>query len=632
MKIKLVGLDEKELSIVSELNRIIPIELSEDGEVINISSLDENCENVIEVKRGNENYIKYKKKHHFFRALGLYIQLSKFGKDNFEKKEKAYIESIGTMIDVSRNAVYKVDEVKKILISMSLMGQNRCMLYAEDTYEVDNYKYFGYLRGKYSKKELKEIDDFAYLLGIEVIPCIQTLAHLKQTLRWEYGREIKDTEDVLLVGENKTYEFIEAMISSVRSCFRSENIHIGMDEAFDLGRGEYLTRNGHVSHKELMIKHLNRVCEITKKYNFKPMMWDDMFLRAGAPNGDYYDVNAVISEEISSNIPAEVSLVYWDYYTNDEEKYKKLFEIREAFNNKIIFAGGCWRWEGYAPTYSKTFITTNAALNQCKKKGINEVFATAWGDDGSETPIHAIMLGLILFGEHGYNEEVDNSWLNERCEFLTGLSSSDFSALEKLDLIETVQVPNLLSLNPSKYLMFQDILLGAFDKHIEGLNLKSHYESLVDEYKTIASKTNNYKDMFIMYSNLSDFLSIKAEVGVKIRKAYLDNNEKELKYIVETVLPDLKKKLKIFHESMRKLWYKECKGHGFEVTDIRLGGVMERINSTIYRLNEYLEGNINKIEELDEERLYFSENITEECKQISFNRYQNIATQNILSW
>lgn len=632
MKLNLIGLSEDILKVVSDLNKVISIELTGQGESVNISTLDDACTNVIEIKRGNENYIRYKEKHHFFRALGLYIQLSKGGKCNFEKEEKAYIESVGVMIDASRNAVYKVEEVKKILINMSLMGQNRCMLYTEDTYEVDGYKYFGYLRGKYSKEELKEIDDFAYSLGIEVIPCIQTLAHLKQTLRWDYAKDIKDTQDVLLVGEEKTYEFIEAMVSSLRNVYRSNNIHIGMDEAFDLGRGEYLTKNGHVSHKELMLKHLTRVCEITKKYDFKPMIWDDMFLRAGAPNGGYYDVNTIITEEIANNIPKEVSLVYWDYYNDDEEKYDKFFEIRKAFNNKVIFAGGCWKWEGYSPTYSRTFITTNAALSQCKKKGINEVFATAWGDDGSETPINAIMLGLILFAEHGYYSEVDNKWLNERCEFLTGLSMSDFTSLEKLDLIPTVESPNVLSLNPSKYLMFQDILLGAFDKHIEGLNLKEYYNNLEKEYKGIAQKTKAYKNMFEMYSKLSKYLSIKSEIGLDIRKTYLEDNREELKNIVKVTLPNLKESLSEFHNSIRKLWYEECKGHGFEVTDIRLGGVRERADSAIYRLNQYLNNEIDKIEELDEERLYFSENITEECKQISFNQYQRIATQNILSW
>lgn len=626
------GLEKEIVNIINEdIDKIIDLELFKNEEV-EVILLAPSSENVIEISKGNKNYIKYKKKHHLFRALGLYAQFLNDRQDTFQIKEKEFIKSVGAMIDASRNAVYKVSEVKKLLVKMALMGHSRCMLYTEDTYELNGYEYFGYLRGKYTKKELKEIDDYAYLLGIEVIPCIQTLAHLKQTLKWDYANEMKDTQDVLLVGEEKTYKFIEAMMSTLREVFRSKNCHIGMDEAFDLGRGEYIVKNGYEPHQSLMIKHLNKVCEIAKKYDFKPMIWDDMFLRAGVSNGSYYDVNTVITNEIVRDIPKEVGLVYWDYYTSEEEKYEKLFKIREKFNNKIIFAGGTWKWMGYAPTYSKTFATTNAALKVCKEKGIDEVFATTWGDDGSEAPLNSMLLGLMLFAEHSYYSNVDEKWLNKRCEFLTGLSIEDFFSLEKLDLIPTVEYPNLKTVNPSKYLIYQDILLGAFDKHIEGLNLKNYYEKLTFEYEKISKKTKEYKEMYTMFAKISDYLSIKSEIGIKLRKAYKEGDKITLNKIVENELTSLSKKLEAFHNIFRDLWYRECKGQGFEVIDIRLGGINSRIKSTAYRLNQYLNNEIDIIEELEEKILYFSSNVTDESKLVPYVRYQHIATQNILSW
>ena len=619
MRVKLVGLNEEMLEAVKGLEELIDFQLynekgsnNENLEIINVSKLPEESENVIEVLREKNNEIRYKKKHHFFRAFSLYLQFLKKGEESFRKSEKTYIDSVGVMIDASRNAVYRVSEVKKILGYMALMGHNRCMLYTEDTYEIEGYPYF---------------------LGIEVVPCIQTLAHLKQTLRWPYGEGMKDTQDVLLVGEEKTYKFIEAMISSLRECFRSKNIHIGMDEAFDLGRGHYLTKHGHVPHQKLMVEHLNKVNEIAKKYDFKPMIWDDMFLRCGAPDGGYYDLDIVITPEIANNIPEEVSLVYWDYYNSDKEKYKKLLDIRDDFNNNIIFAGGCWRWSGFAPNYSKTFETTNAALNQCKAKGIKEVFATAWGDDGSETPIYSIIVGLILFGEHGYYDKVEKEWIDERCKSLTGLSMEDFTSLEELDLVPSVKIPNMEVCNPSKYIAYQDLLLGAFDKHLEGLDLEEHYINLSKKYEEIGEKSERFKLMFTMYSKLAAYLSVKSEIGLEIRKAYLEKDNDALRLIAYNFIPEIQEKLKSFHKSFRDLWYKECKGQGFEVIDIRLGGVMARCDSTMYRIKAYLKGNIDKIEELEEERLYFSEHFGgDDCKLICCNEYQKIATQNILSW
>lgn len=88
-------------------------------------------------------------------------------------------DSFGVMIDCSRNAVPNVAGLKRFFDILSQMGYNLAMLYTEDTYEVENEPYFGYKRGRYSASELRELDDYAASVGIELGPRgIQTLAHL----------------------------------------------------------------------------------------------------------------------------------------------------------------------------------------------------------------------------------------------------------------------------------------------------------------------------------------------------------------------------------------------------------------------------------------------------------------------
>ena len=86
-------------------------------------------------------------------------------------------DTFGVMIDMSRNAVMSLESLKRFLKLLKKMGYNCVMLYTEDTYEVEGEPYFGYMRGRYTHEELKEIDDYCYSIGVEVIPCIQTLAH-----------------------------------------------------------------------------------------------------------------------------------------------------------------------------------------------------------------------------------------------------------------------------------------------------------------------------------------------------------------------------------------------------------------------------------------------------------------------
>ena len=157
------------------------------------------------------------------------------------------------------------------------MGYNFAMLYTEDTYEVENEPFFGYKRGRYSKNELKEIDSYARSVGVELIPCIQTLAHLNAPLHWDEYRPIFDIDDIIMVDEERTYELIENMFRSLAESYTSRKVHIGMDEAHHVGLGRYLDAHGYSNRYELLIRHLNKVCDIAKKYGFEPMMWSDMF-------------------------------------------------------------------------------------------------------------------------------------------------------------------------------------------------------------------------------------------------------------------------------------------------------------------------------------------------------------------
>ena len=230
-------------------------------------------------------------------------------------------ERFGVMIDCSRNAVPSIDGLKKFFTILAKMGYDCVMLYTEDTYEVEDEPYFGYKRGRYSIAEMQEIDRFAASIGIEVIPCIQTLAHLNAIFRWDEYRKIKDIDDILLLDDERTMTLIERMFATLSKSFASRKIHIGMDEAHNVGLGKYLDRHGFGDRYELILRHLNKVCEIARKYGYEPMMWEDMFFRL-ANHGDYYVKEPIaFSDDVVNKVPSDCSMVYWDYYSTDEAIY-----------------------------------------------------------------------------------------------------------------------------------------------------------------------------------------------------------------------------------------------------------------------------------------------------------------------
>ena len=93
--------------------------------------------------------IYYREKHQFFRELGVLCE--NIEKGEFDITEDGFFKELSAMIDVSQNAVYKLDTVKQMIDRLALMGYGMMMLYTEDQISLENYKYFGYMRGRYTK-------------------------------------------------------------------------------------------------------------------------------------------------------------------------------------------------------------------------------------------------------------------------------------------------------------------------------------------------------------------------------------------------------------------------------------------------------------------------------------------------
>lgn len=550
--------------------------------------------------------IVYSKKCHFFRAFGLAVEQLQKGNGKFTVIEHPQFDSNGPMFDLSQgNAAFNVKTFKSILRLLALMGLDTVMMYCEDGFEVKTQPYLGYMRARYTPEEIKELDDYAFGLGIELIPHIQALAHMQEALHWKHYAPIMDYDACLLVGEEKTYEFIKDVMSNVSSCFRTKKMHLGMDEAFHLGRGEYLTRNGYKDITEIMKEHLEKVSAIADELGITPMMWDHMYFRTFGTRKDYQP-GATISEETKRLVPKNMINVYGDYYKMSEEWYYQVIKQHKELCDKVVFAGGIWSWLGYGFAWTKTKISTECALNACKRLGVRNVLATTWGDHGTEALIPVTLLGCQLYAEHGYAEKIDYDKLVSRFKFCTGGNVSDFEALERIDKNPQNQHLNDPSeYNSSKALMWQDILTGLLDHNFRGFELNKHYEKLTDDLKNAIGNNGGLDYIFDFNYHVSRVLEMKSEMGIRITDAYKNNDRNALLDFAEKQLPELRERVVTLRKIHKKYWFELYKPFGWDIIDLRYGGLIARITSAIEELGDYLEGKMEKIEELEVERLPF---------------------------
>ncbi len=544
--------------------------------------------------------IGYSTKPQFARACTLLARAISEGKSSLDITETPNFKRCGVMLDMSRGGVMRPEKVKEYLEYMAALGMNMLMLYTEDTYEVEGYERFGFLRGRYTKEELRDIDNYAFSLGIEVIPCIQTLAHLEHFTKWGQGMAISDMPSILCAGLPETYDFIEACVKTVRGIFRSKRIHIGMDEAFNIGRGKYLDINGLHHRKEIITEHLIKVTEICTKYNLRPMMWSDMYFRAPGRVGDFH-LDTTVDPEIAAKIP-DVDMVYWDYYNTEKDYYCSVIDKHTALSLSTFFAGGIWTWNGFLPCSLYTDRTTPAALTAAIEKGITTVFATLWSNNGCETNHFLAISQLAYFSEYCYKGvEVTTDEIYKMGAFLCGLEKDFYDACGDFHI--SLDVSNdsfMLDYYPcGKRFVWADILYGLHGSRANPEDYCEKMDRAVDLMKEKAKAHDKNEAIYEYAKKLFRIAGMKCEILYNIYNRYTSGDKKYFSTLAHETLPKLERlytELQVIHE---KQWFSTYKPNGYEVILQRYASTIARLKYTQRIFANYADGKISSIEEFD---------------------------------
>ena len=588
------GLTQKEERMLPWL---YPNGLPFDGEHLTVTH---GGEGLAVSRKGGELAVRLGREAYFGRALVLLEEGLAAGGD-FSTEEKPVYRDLGLMADCSRGAVLNREGFQRLVVRLSRMGFTVLQLYIEDVYELPDYPYFGWGRGRYTAEDLRWMDDFADSFGIELIPAIQTLAHLRQILRWPAFREVHDLDDILLAGEEKTYELVGAMFRQFSSCLRTRRINIGMDEAHLVGLGRYLDKNGYRDRMQIMLDHFSRVYALAHENGLHPMLWSDMFFRLAA-GGEYYAEDCKMDPRIAETIPQDVSLLYWDYYSEKKSIYDNMLDRHAEMTKNIIFAGGAWKWLGFCPNNRFSFRVTKLAHESCAAHGVNEVLVTAWGDNGGETSVFSILPALQYWAELCYAGTDDGESLRRRFALSCGGDWDDFLLLDEPHLTPGNR-ENRCSVTAHRYLFYQDVLEGMFDAHVQPDAYAAHYHSCAERLAEAAKRAGEWAFLFETEAALCHALEIKCRIGIDLRAAYLAGDRSEVTRLTGETLPELLRRIERFAGLFRRQWLAENRAAGLDMFDVRVGGLKERVMAAAARMEAWLSGEIDRVEELELPRL-----------------------------
>jgi len=548
------------------------------------------------VKDGR-GYLKCREIHHMNRLLSLFAEYYK-GED-FEIRETAHYKTLAAMLDVSFGGPISIDGIKEYLCHMAAMGYNQFWFYAEDMYEMpEKYKHFGYMRGRYSTEELRELDDFAYSVGIEIVPCIQTLGHMSKYLRWSEASKYRETAAILKPGDPEVDELIRDMLIWGSKPFRSRRIHVGLDEAAELGLGASLRRDGYRDPLDIFLEHVNKVAGMCEELGLKPMMWNDLVFCFCSKHHSKYDRDTVLSEKVLHGMPKNMDLVYWNY--EDEKCGKFMIEKNREIGNPVIFGGGVWIFGGLLPDNVWSEYFHERALADCREMGVEEVCNVIWSY--GTTVYQTSLLENCRYAELTYEDTSEK--LRERFEFITGAS---FDAFYNMSNYHALYKEGKIRYDDMRYderfwgnkFMWQDLMLGIFDEKLFCEPRAEHYRMMAEEYSGYMERGDGWGWLYDFCRAVFTYLYHKCYIAERLVPAYKANDRKTLRHLASDVLPALAND--VWDLSRAHMVHKDryMRPFGTEINDKMYGTLLMRAHYTMHRLTDYLAGKTDSLPELE---------------------------------
>lgn len=147
-------------------------------------------------------------------------------------------------LDLARQ-METIDFIKDYICIIADNGYNALHLYLEDRIRTASYPYPS-PDESYSVEQIRELDGFAHAHGVELIPGIDTFAHMERFLRHPELADLAEereggltrfdlpvVQDHICITEPKTEQFLTAYLGETADLFKSEYFCVHMDEFFD---------------------------------------------------------------------------------------------------------------------------------------------------------------------------------------------------------------------------------------------------------------------------------------------------------------------------------------------------------------------------------------------------------------
>ncbi len=202
----------------------------------------------------------------------------------------------GVMLDISRDRVPTMEMLFEIVDHLAALKINHFQLYMEHTFAYEGHEEVWRNASPMTASEIREVDAYARLHGIELSANQNCFGHLTRWLTHSryaplaetHGDWVFDNGQVrvprrgpfsLCPVDPRSLELVSDWLGQLLPCFTCARVNIGCDETFDVGTGRSRAAVEQRGRAAVYADHVNAVAAIARRHGRTPMFWADIALR-----------------------------------------------------------------------------------------------------------------------------------------------------------------------------------------------------------------------------------------------------------------------------------------------------------------------------------------------------------------
>lgn len=216
-----------------------------------------------------------------FRAVTSLRQLVRQGKGMViccEVKDKPAFKQRAFMLDISRQRKPKMDYIKHLVDMLAGLKYNEFQLYMEDfCFKYSEFPEYTKDFDCLTPEDIHELDAYCIERFIELVPNQNGFGHMESWLSQEEYKHLDIGYATMNILEPDALELMDKIYGSLLPHFSSKRVHIGLDEAMNLGMGpteEACRERGKANVFMDWLNKLSDLCE--QKYGKTVQFWADM--------------------------------------------------------------------------------------------------------------------------------------------------------------------------------------------------------------------------------------------------------------------------------------------------------------------------------------------------------------------